>query len=120
MEHPVKANGKICYIEIPADDVNVSATFFHDVFNWNIRPQNGSISFDDAVGQVSGMWVTGKKSSSADGLIVHIMVDDLEESMNKIVKHGGSIREVIPIGEKEKLALFNDPAGNVFGIYQES
>ena len=121
MDQPTFGDGKICYIEIPAVDIKTSSDFFRDVFNWNIRDQgDGSVSFDDAVGQVSGMWVTGKKLSTDDGLTVHIMVDDFKASMEKIVKHGGRIKEIIPIGDKEKLAHFYDPAGNVFGIYHHA
>ena len=118
MEQPTFGDGKICYIEIPAIDIKVSSDFFRDVFHWNIRDQgDGAVSFDDGVGQVSGMWVTGKKPATDDGMTVHIMVYDFKASMDSIVNHGGRIKEVIPIGEKEKLAHFYDPAGNVFGIY---
>ena len=31
---PTLGNGKLCYIEIPASDVQVSAEFYRDVFGW--------------------------------------------------------------------------------------
>ena len=34
---PTPANGKICYIEMPANDINTSAAFYKEVFGWNIR-----------------------------------------------------------------------------------
>ena len=118
MKEPAYADGKICYVEIPAADVKASSSFFRDVFNWNIRDNgDGSVSFDDAAGEVSGMWVTNRKTLSSDTLMVHIMVFDFQASILKIEKHGGRIKEIIPIGDKEKLAHFYDPAGNVFGIY---
>lgn len=47
------ANGKICYIEIPALDIQQSSTFYQNVFKWNIRDDEaGNISFDDTAGQV--------------------------------------------------------------------
>jgi len=33
---PTLANGKICYIEIPAIDIARSADFYKSVFGWNI------------------------------------------------------------------------------------
>jgi hypothetical protein len=33
---PTFANGKICYIEMPATDVARSADFYKRVFGWNI------------------------------------------------------------------------------------
>jgi len=55
-------NGKICYLEIPANDIEVSASFYSKTFGWKTRRSNdGSVAFDDGVGEVSGMWVLGKK-----------------------------------------------------------
>jgi hypothetical protein len=58
---PTYANGKICYIEIPATDIERSADFYKRVFGWNIRQRgDGSTSFDDTTGEVSGTWVLGR------------------------------------------------------------
>jgi len=47
---PTLANGKICYIEIPATDLDRSAAFYKTVFGWNIRRRSdGSLAFDDAL-----------------------------------------------------------------------
>ncbi|HEY9490063.1 MAG TPA: hypothetical protein VIQ51_17125 [Chryseosolibacter sp.] len=55
-KHPAFGNGKVCYLEIPAVDINRSAAFYEHVFGWNIRMGGyGSMSFDDGVGAVSGM-----------------------------------------------------------------
>ena len=52
---PTFGNGKICYIEIHAIDAAGSADFYSRVFGWQIRKRgDGSISFDDGVGEVSG------------------------------------------------------------------
>ena len=57
---PTIGNGKICYIEFPATDIERSADFYKKVFGWNIRKRgDGSTSFDDGVGEVSGVWVLG-------------------------------------------------------------
>ncbi len=59
---PTLANGKICYIEVPATDVSpLSPTFTVQVFGWHIRQRgDGSTAFDDSVGEVSGTWVRGR------------------------------------------------------------
>ena len=67
---PSRANGKICYLEIPAPDVHRSADFYGKVFGWRLRKRgDGHTAFDDAVGEVSGTWVTGRKSWSEPGLL---------------------------------------------------
>jgi uncharacterized protein len=47
---PTVANGKVCYLEIPAVDVERSADFYRDVFGWAIRRRgDGALAFDDAI-----------------------------------------------------------------------
>jgi uncharacterized protein len=117
---PTYANGKICYLEIPASDVQASMSFYESVFGWNTRHRNdGSIAFDDSAGEVSGTWVKGRPSSSQVGLLIYIMVDDLEETIQKIVKQGGKIVQPIGMDAPEITARFSDPAGNIFGLYQQ-
>src|SRR5262249_6055086 len=54
------ANGKICYLEIPAADVQKSADFYRAVFGWEIRKRgDGATAFHDGV-EVSGAFVTGR------------------------------------------------------------
>ena len=68
--HPTFENGKICYLEIPANDIQLSARFYEKVFNWKIRNDtDGNFSFDDAVGEVSGMWILGRKPSANTVLV---------------------------------------------------
>jgi hypothetical protein len=82
---PTFGNGKICYIEIPATDINASTMFYETVFGWNIRRrEDGSVSFDDGVGEVSGMWVIGRKPADVIGLMISIMVDDIKASIELI------------------------------------
>jgi predicted enzyme related to lactoylglutathione lyase len=118
--HPTFANGKICYIEIPATDINASATFYKQVFGWQTRQRgDGSIAFDDTVGQVSGTWILGRRAATEPGLLVYIMVDSVAASIDAVIASGGRI--VQPIGQDapEITARFSDPAGNVFGLYQQ-
>ena len=63
---PTLANGKICYIEFPAADPKGAAVFYERVFGWKIRTRDdGALSFDDAVGEVSGAWVKGRPPREA-------------------------------------------------------
>lgn len=52
--------GKICDLEIPTDNVEISAHFYAKVFDWKIRVRgDGERAFDDATGAVSGAWMLG-------------------------------------------------------------
>ena len=117
---PTLGTGKICYIEIPSLDVAGSAEFYRAVFGWNIRKRgDGNTSVDDGVGQVSGVWVLGRRAFAGDGLTIHIMVDDIEDAMRLVKENGGAIVQGMGTHAPEITATFRDPSGNVFGLYQE-
>ena len=89
---PTYADGTICYIEIPATDVERSAEFYTQVFGWKTRKRgDGHLAFDDATGQVSGTWVTGRPPS-ATGPLIYIMVDDMNVTIGAILAKGGRDR----------------------------
>lgn len=116
---PTTGNGKICYLEIPAADVPGSAAFYKNVFGWQIRTRsNGSVAFDDGVGEVSGSWVQGRPAAGP-GVLIYIMVDSVQDTIGKVNAHGGNIVQPLGADAPEITARFSDPAGNVFGLYQQ-
>ena len=120
MNQPTLGNGKICYVEIPAIDVSSSASFYKEVFGWQIRQRDdGSTAFDDAVGEVSGSWVIGRKPMTEAGLLIYIMVDSVAATVESVKAHGGRIVQPIGMDAPEITARFSDPAGNVIGLYQQ-
>jgi len=119
-KHPTPANGKVCYIEIPAVDVRRSAEFYEKVFGWRIRQRgDGSIAFDDTTGEVSGTWALGRPPATSPGLLIYIMVDSVAATVDAVIAHGGELVQPIGADAPEITARFRDPAGNVMGLYQE-
>jgi uncharacterized protein len=117
---PTSANGKICYIELPATDIVRSSAFYQKTFGWNVRTRpNGSVAFDDTTGQVSGSWVIGRPPASAPGILFYIMVDSVEASLAAVAKNGCEIVQKIGMDAPEITARFRDPGGNIIGLYQE-
>ena len=117
---PSYANGKICYIDLPATDIARSADFYAKVFDWNVRQRgDGATSFDDGVGEVSGTWSLGRPPSTEPGLLLYIMVDSATDTIEKIVANGCEIVQPIGADAPEITARFRDPGGNILGIYQE-
>ena len=118
--HPTLSNGKICYVQIPAGDIPASVVFYQKVFGWKIRKRgDGQIAFDDTVGEVSGTWVQSRKHSIEPGILVYIMVTDIQKTIRDIESNGGKIVQPVGGDAPEITARFSDPFGNVFGIYQE-
>lgn len=117
---PTFANGKICYIEMPATDIARSANFYRQVFGWNIRKRdNGSTAFDDTTGEVSGTWIVGRPPGAMPGLLFYIMVDSVAATIEAVVANGGEIVQPIGVDAPEITARFRDPGGNVIGLYQQ-
>ncbi len=113
---------RLCYLEIPAVNVRQSASFYEEVFGWNIRHRDGARpSFDDATGYVSGAWVTGRDISGKPSLLPYIWVDGIDEIMTRVAAHGGEVVEAPRLDSPggEWIATFRDPAGNLIGLYQE-
>src|SRR5438128_7815243 len=119
-KQPTMGNGKICYIEIPAQDINASAAFYNDVFGWKTRTRgDGHLAFDDGVGQVSGTWALNRKPMTEVGLLIYIMVDSVAATVDKVTAAGGIIVQPIGADAPEITARFTDPAGNILGLYQQ-
>ena len=117
---PTLGNGKICYLQIPATNIARSVSFYEKVFEWRIRKRgDGSIAFDDGVGQVSGTGVTGRKPSTEAGVLIYIMVDDAAKACEAVIANGGKIVQKIGADAPEITARFTDPGGNLLGIFQE-
>jgi hypothetical protein len=117
---PTFANGKICYIEMPATDIARSADFYGKVFGWKIRRRgDGSTAFDDGVGEVSGTWVLRRPPSAQPGLLIYIMVDSVADAIEAVVANGGEIVQPLGADAPEITARFRDPGGNVVGLYQQ-
>jgi uncharacterized protein len=117
---PTDRSGKICYLEVPAIDVQRSASFFEQAFDWNIRFRDTDRpSFDDTTGQVSGAWVTDRTPDRDPGILPYIMVADATAAAGRVVAAGGEL--VLPVGQYggEVLATFLDPAGNLWGIFEQ-
>jgi predicted enzyme related to lactoylglutathione lyase len=120
MSGPTLGDGKICYVEIPATDIDQSRKFYEAVFGWQTRTRgDGSIAFDDGVGQVSGTWVRGRPAMDQVGLLIYIMVNSVAETATTIEVNGGEIVQPIGLDAPEITARFKDPGGNIFGLYQE-
>jgi predicted enzyme related to lactoylglutathione lyase len=117
---PTLGTGKICYLQIPTTDIARSADFYKRVFGWNIRQRgDGSIAFDDGVGEVSGEWVVGRTPAAEPGVLIYIMVDSVAAALEVVLANGGVIAQGIGADAPEITARFRDPGGNVFGLYQE-
>ena len=114
-------HGKVCYLEIPAITAEASADFYRGIFGWTIRKRgDGELAFDDS-GGVSGTWVKESDRTPGEQTRIYIMVDDISDTVGKIEAAGGRVltgrRDIGP--GMGAFAVFADPAGAEFGLYEE-
>ncbi len=113
-------HGKICYVEIPARSAEASAQFYSSIFGWKVRKRgDGELAFDDT-GAVSGTWVAEHDRSAGEQMRTYIMVDDILATLKHIEAAGGHVLTPrTDIGPGGAFAVFTDPAGTEFGLYEE-
>ena len=81
---------------------------------------DGSTSFDDTVGAVSGTFVVGRPPATEPGFAVYIMVADAcarpwRQCRRRAARSSGTVDPAAG----EVFAWFKDPGGNTLGVYQQ-
>jgi len=116
---PTLKHGKICHVELPATDLERSASFYERVFDWHARRHpGGAVTFDDSTGEVSGHWVPGRAPADP-GALIYIWVDDIDGAIDRVRAEGCEIVQGVGADPGELTARFRDPGGNIIGLYEE-
>jgi len=107
------AHGQVVYLQIPALDVAASATFYGQVFGWQIDPPETGFEAPGLIGQ----WGTDRPPAADSGLLTWIFVDDIHATLDLVAATGGEVLETpSPDGPRRLLATIRDPAGNAVGV----
>ena len=113
-------DGRLSYVQIPAVDVHSSATFYEQVFGWQLRGgSDHHFSFSDATGDMIGAWVTELEVSVEPGVLPYIYVHGIDSAIERIIANGGVVVKPAYAEGDLWVATFRDPAGNVIGIWQQ-
>ena len=113
-------HGRLSYMQIPATDVKQSASFYEQVFGWQLRGGSDThFSFSDATGDMIGAWVTNLEIAAEPGVLPYIYVHGIDSAIERVIASGGIVVKA-PYAEGDLwVATFRDPAGNVIGIWQQ-
>lgn len=118
MAAPSAPHGKILYLLLPATDVQASATFYREVFGWDIREMESGVAFDDSVNQVHGRFTTQLDAVDNPGFVLYIMVKDADSTETRIEEYGGVVLDPADRDSFDVVGTFRDPGGNLFGFYE--
>ena len=113
--------GAITYLHMPAADPREAAVFYQKVFGWAIDDPDGNRpSFGDGSRRLRGAWLSEGLVPHEPGLLAFVYVDDVQETVSRIVAYGGQlVCDPRPEGLLT-IATFRDPAGNVIGLWHDT
>jgi hypothetical protein len=109
------------WVEIRVRDLEKAEDFYGNLFDWKISGgENKDWAYwliDTGEKPGGGMWRMPKEKPT--GVLVYILVDDIDKTLEKVVKLGGKV--VVPKSREGEnfMATIADPDGNLFGLYQQ-
>jgi predicted enzyme related to lactoylglutathione lyase len=119
-EHRIFRLSGVSYLHIPAPDPAQAAAFYSEVFAGSIRDDEDSPAFEDGSGHVIGHFIRDLPVAGHAGHIPYVYVEAVDESLAKVTANGGTIvRSPFPEGDL-LVAMTNDPAGNLLGVWQRA
>jgi uncharacterized protein len=113
-------SNKIIYVEFQASDLEKTRAFFEKVFGWTFTDYGPDYtSFVD--GQIAGGFARSDKRSSmaTGGALVVIAHPRLEETLKRVVEHGGKITQEIFSYPGGRRFHFAEPSGNELSVCTE-
>lgn len=108
---------QIIYVEYQAADLEKTKAFFEQVFGWTFTDYGPDYtSFTD--GRVAGgFFRSEKRASLASGsALVVIQHPQLEETLKRVVDHGGKITQEIFSYPGGRRFHFTEPSGNELSV----
>jgi len=116
------------WVEIMTRNIEETANFYESLFGWKTIQKDTAAGFDvwifDTGGEPrvqnlkrGGIWL--RPNSEPLGVVVYIVVDDIETILKKVTELGGKVVTSKTQQGTAYRAYFMDPDGNLFGLWQE-
>jgi hypothetical protein len=114
-------HGTPSWIDLATSDVAGAAAFYGDLFGWEAVDQGEAFGhyhqFLHGGRPVAGM--IGAQEGAPVAWTTYVSVDDAAATAGLVGEHGGGvIVEPMPVHDLGSMAVFTDPAGAVFGVWQ--
>jgi len=111
---------KINYVELPAKDLLATKAFFQSVFGWSFVDYGPEYTAFSDQGLDGGFFQSDLASSSEKGAALIIFYSNqLEATLAKVEKAGGSIVKPIFSFPGGRRFHFAEPSGNEFAVWSE-
>ncbi|KAF2434913.1 hypothetical protein EJ08DRAFT_646352 [Tothia fuscella] len=115
------ATNCVCFITIPVTNHSRAQRFYASVFDWKFWTAPGSdATIFHTGGELMGRLFVREESevtTSAAGVTLYVLVDDVDKSLRKVFEAGGSVeKEKFTEGGHTEMGLFRDTEGNLGGV----
>ncbi|MFL0409972.1 VOC family protein [Microbacterium paludicola] len=116
------AHGDVTHLEIPVNDLESAKDFYADLFGWEISAPPGFEEYPmwQNPNKISGGALTPREDGFTQPRSI-VEVDSIDDTLAKVTANGGKVlKEREAISETSWWALFEDPDGNVLGLFEGS
>ena len=111
---------KINYVELPAKDLTATKAFFESVFGWSFTDYGPEYTAFENQGLDGGFFQSDLASSTEIGAALIVFYSNqLEATLAKVEKAGGSILRPIFSFPGGRRFHFTEPSGNEFAVWGE-
>ncbi len=109
---------KMNYVEFPAKDLAGTKAFFETVFDWSFIDYGPEYTAFENQGLDGGFFQADLASSTENGAALIVFYSDqLEATLAKVQKAGGSILKPIYSFPGGRRFHFTEPSGNEFAVW---
>ena len=111
---------KMNYVEFPAKDLAATKAFFESVFGWSFVDYGPEYTAFENQGLDGGFFKSDLASSTEKGAALIVFYSNqLEATLAKVEKAGGSILRPIYSFPGGRRFHFTEPSGNEFAVWGE-
>lgn len=111
---------KINYVEFPAKNIEATKAFFSAAFGWSFVDYGPDYTAFSDEGLDGGFFRADLAASTGNGsALIVFYSDNLEQTLTKVERAGGSILKPIYAFPGGRRFHFTDPSGNEFAVWSE-
>jgi predicted enzyme related to lactoylglutathione lyase len=118
------APGTPCWVDLGTPDIDAAAAFYGGLFGWSIEEgENAEQTGGYRQAELRGKPVCGAMPLMQEGQppawTTYVSVEDADATAAKVREAGGNVlAEPMDVMDLGRMAIFADPTGAVFGIWQ--
>lgn len=125
-------SGRVVHFEIPFDDGERARSFYRDALGWTVQEMpemaytmatsgpTGEQGMPSEPGFING-GLFQREAGPLRGPVIVVEVDAIDPMLKRIENLGGStVVARQPVGEMGFVAYFQDPEGNVVGLWENA